>query len=184
MNSYRKSALFSSIVARVLSRQTGLALLGTVIFSVATLPAPNAQPGQPGQSGLQPPGQSPAQTLAPSQPPTPGSTQIASGDQPQSLADSAPSGANGETYWRNRTGAIKAEIAENDQQIEKVKAEIAKQRAASFDPSTGVSQNVIIVHDRNQDVRDLEQRKQSLQRELDGLADEARKAGVDSGWVH
>jgi hypothetical protein len=91
--------------------------------------------------------------------------------------------ANTEAYWRGRAGAIKSQIASTDQQIDSVKAEIAKSGAASFDPSSGLSQGVIIVHDQNAEVKQLEDRKQSLERQLDDLADEIRKAGGDSGWA-
>jgi len=93
------------------------------------------------------------------------------------------SGNNSEAYWRSRARGIKDQIAATDQQIADVKAEIAKSGAASFDPSAGLSQGVIIIHDRNAQVKQLEDRKSSLERQLDDLADEARKAGADSGWA-
>ncbi len=92
-------------------------------------------------------------------------------------------GNNSEAYWRSKARAIKDQITSTDQQIADVKAEIAKSGAASFDPSTGLSQGVIIVHDRNAQVKELEDRKRSLENQLDELADEARKAGADSGWA-
>ena len=102
-------------------------------------------------------------------------------------ADSAPPGAapqdKSESYWRSRAQAIKREIAEADKQIADVKAEIAKGGAASFDPSSGLAQGVIIIHDRNAQLKELEDRKAGLQRQLDDLADEARKAGADPGWA-
>jgi len=93
------------------------------------------------------------------------------------------SGNNSEAYWRSRARAIKDQIAATDQQIADVKAEIAKAGPTSFDPSSGLSQGVIIIHDRNAEVKQLEDRKSSLERQLDDLADEARKAGADSGWA-
>jgi hypothetical protein len=92
-------------------------------------------------------------------------------------------GAKSEAYWRARASAIKNEIASTDQRIADLKAEIAKQGAASFDPSAGLSQGVVVIHDRNAEVTQLEERKQSLERQLDDLADEIRKAGGDSGWA-
>ncbi|MFY9688824.1 MAG: hypothetical protein WAJ86_02735 [Candidatus Acidiferrales bacterium] len=94
----------------------------------------------------------------------------------------ASSGSQDETYWRGRANAIKSEIADVDRQIEDKKAEIAKAGATSFDPSAGLSQGVIIIHDRNAELKELEDRKQSLENQLDQLADEGRKAGADSGW--
>lgn len=92
-------------------------------------------------------------------------------------------GTNSEAYWRSRARAIKEQIASTDQQIADVKAEIAKQGPTSFDPSSGLSQGVIIIHDRNAEVKQLEDRKRSLENQLDELGDEARKAGADSGWT-
>jgi hypothetical protein len=98
-------------------------------------------------------------------------------------AGAPAAGNNSEAYWRSRARAIKDQIASTDQQIADVKAEIAKQGAASFDPSSGLSQGVIIIHDRNAEVKQLEDRKRSLENQLDELGDEARKAGADSGWA-
>jgi hypothetical protein len=98
--------------------------------------------------------------------------------------DPAASGSGkSEAYWRQRASAIKNEIASTDQKIADVKAEIAKQGAASFDPSAGLAQGVIVIHDRNAEVKQLEDQKQSLERQLDDLADEIRKASGDSGWA-
>jgi hypothetical protein len=97
-------------------------------------------------------------------------------------ASDASSGSQDETYWRGRANAIKNQIADVDRQIEDKKAEIAKAGATSFDPSAGLSQGVIIIHDRNAELKQLEDNKQSLEGQLDQLADEGRKAGADSGW--
>jgi len=101
-------------------------------------------------------------------------------DAQNSGAQSA--GAQDETYWRGRADQIKNAIADVDRQIEGKKAEIAKAGATSFDPSAGLSQGVIVIHDRNAELQQLEDRKQSLENQLDQLADEGRKAGADSGW--
>jgi hypothetical protein len=107
------------------------------------------------------------------------------GESSEGTAAAAPAAGsnNSEAYWRSRARAIKDQITSTDQQIADVKAEIAKSGAASFDPSTGLSQGVIIVHDRNAQVKELEDRKRGLENQLDELADEARKAGADSGWA-
>ena len=94
----------------------------------------------------------------------------------------ASSTGKDEEYWRGRAQAIKDQIAEVDRQIERVKDEIAKSGPAGFDPTTGLAQNVIIVHDRNADLKDLQDRRQQLEKQLEELADEGRKAGADSGW--
>jgi hypothetical protein len=108
----------------------------------------------------------------------------ANGNSTEGSNGAAPAaGNNGEAYWRARARAIKDQIASTDQQIADVKAEIAKEGPTSFDPSTGLSQGVIIIHDRNAEVKQLEDRKRSLENQLDELGDEARKAGADSGWT-
>ena len=94
----------------------------------------------------------------------------------------APSDDQKEAYWRQRARAIKDQIAGVDQQIDKVKQEIAKSGPASFDPTTGLTQNVIVLHDRNTDLQRLQERKQNLEKQLDDLTDEGRKAGADPGW--
>lgn len=91
-------------------------------------------------------------------------------------------GDNGEKYWRGRAREIMNQIAATEQQIAKVKDEIAKSGPTGVDPNSGLSKNVIYIHDRNADVKQLEDRKASLLRQLDNLADEGRKAGADSSW--
>jgi hypothetical protein len=116
---------------------------------------------------------------------------VGNGSSARGSADNANSGAGNatqssaskdEAYWRQRADAIKGEIADVDRQIDAKKDEIAKAGATSFDPSAGLSQGVIIIHDRNAELKELEDRKQSLENQLDELADEGRKAGADSGW--
>ena len=93
-----------------------------------------------------------------------------------------PATGSDETVWRARARAIQDQIAGVDQQISKVKQEIAKSGSAAFDPTVGLSQNVIVIHDRNAELQSLQDRKQNLERQLDDLADEGRKAGADPGW--
>jgi hypothetical protein len=94
----------------------------------------------------------------------------------------ASSASKDEAYWRKRAQAIKDQIADVDRQIDAKKAEIAKAGPASFDPQAGLSQGVILIHDRNAELKELEDQKQRLQAQLDSLADEGRKDGADSGW--
>jgi len=97
-------------------------------------------------------------------------------------AGGAQGGDNGEKYWRGRARDIMNQIAATDQQISKLKDEIAKTGPTGVDPTTGLTQNVIIIHDRNAQLKQLEDRKASLEKQLDDLADEGRKAGADSSW--
>ena len=92
------------------------------------------------------------------------------------------SAANKEAFWRERARVIQDQIAAVDQQIEQKKVEISKAGPASMDPSTGLTQNVIIIHDRNAELKSLQDRRQNLERQLDSLADQGRRAGADPGW--
>ena len=40
----------------------------------------------------------------------------------------------------------------------------------------------LIVHDRNAELQHLQDRKQNLEKQMDDLTDEGRKAGADPGW--
>jgi hypothetical protein len=99
-----------------------------------------------------------------------------------SSASPGQAGDNGEKYWRGRAKEIMNQIAATDQQISKLKDDIAKTGPTGVDPTTGLTQNVIIIHDRNAQLKQLEDRKASLQKQLDDLADEGRRAGADSSW--
>jgi hypothetical protein len=89
---------------------------------------------------------------------------------------------NDETYWRGRARVFREQIAALDQQIDNVTQEIAKSGPTAFDPTTGLTQNVIVVHDRNAELRQLQWRRQNLEQQIDDLADEGRRAGADPGW--
>jgi hypothetical protein len=91
-------------------------------------------------------------------------------------------GQSQEAYWRGRAQAIRNQMAQIDQQISRVQDDIAKNGAVSVDPSSGAQQGVIIVEDRNMEIKRLEDQKAGLQTNLDDLAEEGRKAGADSGW--
>ncbi|PYU21491.1 MAG: hypothetical protein DMG32_20610 [Acidobacteria bacterium] len=108
----------------------------------------------------------------------------ANGNSGAGLQGKAPASSSdrGEAYWRGKAQAIKDQITAVDQQIDRVKQEIAKSGPATFDPTTGLTQNVIILHDRNADLQRLQDRKQNLEKQLDDLTDEGRKAGANPGW--
>lgn len=99
-----------------------------------------------------------------------------------SSVGTAQTSDNGEKYWRGRAREILNQIAATEQQIAKVKDEIAKSGPAGVDPNSGLSKNLIYIRDRNADVKQLEDRKANLQKQLDDLADEGRRAGADSSW--
>ncbi len=89
---------------------------------------------------------------------------------------------SGESYWRGQAQQIRSQMADIDRQILRIQDDIAKNGAVSIDPQSGARQGVIMVEDRNADIKKLEDRKADLQNSLDQLAEEGRKAGADSGW--
>ncbi|HYL83289.1 MAG TPA: hypothetical protein VE263_03565 [Candidatus Angelobacter sp.] len=89
---------------------------------------------------------------------------------------------NGEEYWRSRSQPILDEIAATDQQIAQLKDDIKKYGNGGFDVQTGMKDNIAYIHDRNGQVQDLEKRKANLQKQLEDLEEEGRKAGAQPAW--
>ena len=87
-----------------------------------------------------------------------------------------------EAYWRGRARTILSQMAATDQQIEKVKEEIKKYGNGGFDPSTGLGKNVIYVDDRQSQLKRLEQQRANLDKQMDQLQEEGRKAGAQPSW--
>jgi hypothetical protein len=88
-----------------------------------------------------------------------------------------------EAYWRGRAQKIRDQMAAVDQEIDKVQDEIKKGGAAGFDAQTGRNQNVVFFEDRNSQLKNLQKKKDELQKQMDALEDEARQAGVPVGWL-
>ena len=95
---------------------------------------------------------------------------------------SPQSGNSDEKMWREKARAIHDQMAQIDERISKIQEEIQKYGAVSFDPASGVRQNIIYIEDRNAQIKQLEEQKSKLQSQLDSLEEEGRKAGADSGW--
>ena len=89
---------------------------------------------------------------------------------------------NSEEYWRGRAQPILDEIAATDAQIEQLKEDIKKYGASGIDVTTGMKDNIAYIHDRNGQIQTLEKRKADLQKQLDDLAEEGRKAGAQPAW--
>jgi len=89
---------------------------------------------------------------------------------------------NSEEYWRGRAQPILDDIAATDAQIEQLKEDIKKYGASGIDVTTGMKDNVAYIHDRNGQIQDLQKKKADLQKQLDDLAEEGRKAGAQPAW--
>jgi len=92
------------------------------------------------------------------------------------------SGGNDEAYWRGKARGIMDQIAATDSEIKKVSEEIAKYGNVGFDPSTGLQKNVVYVEDRNAHLKSLENKKAELEKQMDELQEEGRKAGAEPSW--
>jgi chromosome segregation ATPase len=89
---------------------------------------------------------------------------------------------NSEQYWREKARPILEEMAAVNQRIEQLKEEIKKYGNAGFDVATGMKDNIAYVRDRNAKIEKLQKRKTTLEKQLDELQDEGRKAGAEPAW--
>jgi hypothetical protein len=100
----------------------------------------------------------------------------------QSTEPDGGDGENKEEYWRGRAQEILGQIAAMDEAIAQKKEEIKKLGNGGFDVTTGMKQNVAYIRDRNGQLQILEKRKADLEKKLDELQDEGRKAGASPAW--
>jgi hypothetical protein len=103
----------------------------------------------------------------------------------QATKTPAPEGEddpNSEQYWREKARPILEEIGAVNQQIEQLKEDIKKYGNAGFDVATGMKNNVAYIRDRNAKIEKLLKRKTALEKQLDDLQDEGRKAGAEPAW--
>ena len=112
-----------------------------------------------------------------------------SGKANSSGAGSTASSGNGnaaggrdEAYWRGSAKQLLDAIAATDQEIAKTNEEIKKYGADGFDAQSGFKNNVIYIDNRASKVQQLEKRKADLEKQLDELQEQGRKAGADPAW--
>jgi hypothetical protein len=91
-------------------------------------------------------------------------------------------GENSEEYWRGRAQEILGQIAAVDEAIAGMKDDIKKYGSGGFDVTTGMKDNIAYINDRNGQLKNLEKRKADLEKQLDELQDEGRKAGAPASW--
>jgi hypothetical protein len=89
---------------------------------------------------------------------------------------------NSEEYWRSRSQPILDAISATDAQIDQLKEDIKKYGSGGFDVQTGMKDNIAYIHDRNGQLQNLEKHKADLQKQLEDLAEEGRKAGAQPAW--
>jgi hypothetical protein len=93
-----------------------------------------------------------------------------------------PMSGQDEDYWRGKARAILDAIAATDQEIAKTKDEIKKYGNDGFDAQSGRKDNVIYIESRSGKLQQLEKRKADLEKKMDLLQEEGRKAGAESSW--
>lgn len=114
--------------------------------------------------------------------------QETSAEAKEKEADAQPEAAEaadpgkGEAYWRGKARKILDQIAAVDREIAKVKEDIKKSGSITWDTTSGLKDAVIYYEDRNAKVKALEKRKEDLQKQMEQLMEEGRRAGADPGW--
>jgi hypothetical protein len=93
-----------------------------------------------------------------------------------------PMSGQDEDYWRGKARAILDAISATDQEIAKTKDEIKKYGSDGFDAQSGLKDNVIYIDNRSSKLQQLEKRKADLEKKMDQLQEEGRKAGAESSW--
>lgn len=93
-----------------------------------------------------------------------------------------PMSGQDEEYWRGKASGLLGRIAATEQQIAKLQDDIKKYGSGGFDVTTGRKDNIAYINDRNGQVKELEKRKADLEKQLDDLQDEGRKAGASPAW--
>jgi hypothetical protein len=96
--------------------------------------------------------------------------------------DVVPMSGQDEGYWRGRARSLLDGIAATDQEIAKTKEEIKKYGSDGFDATSGLKDNIIYIDNRSSKVQQLEKRKADLEKKLDQLQEEGRKAGAEAAW--
>jgi hypothetical protein len=117
----------------------------------------------------------------------PGVSVVGDAPTPTKGAQRAQPGGNGgdskEQYWRGRARQYLDQIAQMDELIAQKKEEIRKFGSGGFDVTTGRKDNIAYINDRNAQLKQMEDRKAELEKRLEELQDEGRKAGVPSSWL-
>jgi len=91
-------------------------------------------------------------------------------------------GESSEEYWRGRARQFLDAIAQTEEQIAQKREEIKKFGSGGFDVTTGRKDNIAYINDREGQLKNLEKRKADLEKQLDDLQDEGRKAGASPAW--
>ena len=88
-----------------------------------------------------------------------------------------------EDSWRERSRKIHEQMDAIDQQIKNLQDDIKKNGSSGFDMQKGLKDNVVYLQDKTAQLNELNEKRHALEKRLDDLQEEARKAGVPPDWV-
>ncbi len=95
----------------------------------------------------------------------------------------AANAAHGEAWWRERAQKLRDQMAQVDSEIAKLQDEEKKGGGSGFNVQSGLTSNTVFLEDRNAKLKNLQQKKAEIQKQMDALEDEARRADVPVSWV-
>ena len=86
-----------------------------------------------------------------------------------------------EQYWRNQFKNLQQQMDQINRQIASLREQIKQSGTAGFS-ATGVQRNMTIANDLSARLQAYENQKKQIQKQMDLLEDEGRKAGAEPGW--
>lgn len=93
-----------------------------------------------------------------------------------------PGSGQDEQYWRGRARRILDQIEATNQGIEKMQEDIKKNGSSGFEVQSGMKDGIAYIHDKNAQLDALQKHKADLEKKLDQLQEEGRKAGAEPAW--
>jgi hypothetical protein len=93
-----------------------------------------------------------------------------------------PMSGQDEDYWRGKARELLDEIPALDREIAKTKEAIKKYGIDGFDATSGLQKNIIYIDNRNAKLQQMEKRKADLEKKLDQLQEDGRRAGAPPAW--
>jgi hypothetical protein len=106
-----------------------------------------------------------------------------SGAQKKPTNSNSKNEQRNQAYWHNRAQKLRNQIAEVDQQIAQIKATAPPGGPANETANSSGGSSPIYFGGQGNRLRNLEVRKAALEKQMEELEEEARKAGVPPGWL-
>jgi len=88
-----------------------------------------------------------------------------------------------QAYWHNRAENLRNQIADVDRQIAQITAGTKDSTPPDGSRNPITSSNPIYLNGQGARLRNLRARKAALEKQMDDLLEEARKANVPPGWL-